>query len=246
MTTHELIWHQMIAELTNHLWQSTLFAVAVALASLAFRKNRAQVRYCLWLSASIKFLVPFALLMNLGNSLWGVFAARQIATELAPPAVSLTVEQIAQPFTGSLSLAPSATLTHTAHWIPIAILSVWVCGFLAVVFVRFRGWLRIRGVLRASTPIDIQAAAAVRSSPGLLEPGVVGVLRPVLLLPEDILQHLPQSQLQAVIAHRAQPRAQTRQPHRGHPHGCRGGLLVPSLRLVDRRAADRGARACLR
>lgn len=43
----------MIAELTNHLWQSTVFAVVVGLLTLAYRKNRAHVRYWLWLSASV-------------------------------------------------------------------------------------------------------------------------------------------------------------------------------------------------
>lgn len=196
-----MIGHEVIGQWTNHLWQSTLFAVVVALVTLAFRKNRAQVRYCLWLSASVKFLVPFALLIDLGSGLWSMFAARQIATELAPPAVSFTMQQIAQPFTDSLSFAPSAPLTHTANWISIAMLSVWICGFLGVALVRFRGWLRIRGAMRASTPIDIRVAAAVRSTPGLLEPGVVGVLRPVLLLPEDIPKRLSPSQLEAVLAH---------------------------------------------
>lgn len=37
----------MIAEVTNHVWQSTLFAVAVAFLTIAFFKNRAQIRYCL-------------------------------------------------------------------------------------------------------------------------------------------------------------------------------------------------------
>src|SRR5579863_8361512 len=170
----------MIGQWTNHLWQSTLYAVVAALVTLAFRKNGAHVRYCLWLSASVKFLVPFTLLMNLGNRLWSAFAARQIATELAPPAVSLAVQKITQPFTASLSFVPSAPLTHTTDWISIAVLSVWICGFLGVALVRFRGWLRIRRAMRASTPIDIQAAAAIRSSPGLLEPGVVGLLRPIL------------------------------------------------------------------
>jgi bla regulator protein BlaR1 len=178
-----------------------LLAFVAALLTLAFGKNRAQVRYCLWLSASIKFLLPFVLLMNLGNSLWSALAARKIAAELAPPAVSLTAQQIAQPFTKSLSFVPSAPLTHTADWILIAILGVWICGFLGVVLVRFGGWLLIRGAICASTPIDIQAAAEVRSSPGLLEPGVVGVLRPVLLLPEDLLKRLSTSQLEAVLAH---------------------------------------------
>jgi len=43
----------------NHLWQSTVFAVAAGLLTLAFRKNRAQVRYWLWFSGSVKFFVPF-------------------------------------------------------------------------------------------------------------------------------------------------------------------------------------------
>jgi bla regulator protein BlaR1 len=191
----------MIGQWTNHLWQSTLFAIVAALVTLNFRKNRAHVRYCLWLIASVKFLVPFALLMDLGNRFWSAIATSQIATKLAPPYVSLAMQQIAQPFTDSPSLVPSAPLTHTADWIPIAILSIWLCGFLCVVFIRLRGWLRIRAAVRASSPIHIHGVGAVRSSPGLLEPGVVGIRRPTLLLPEGILTHLSPPQLEAVIAH---------------------------------------------
>ena len=57
----------MIDALTSHLWQSTIFAGAAALLTLAFRANRAQVRYWLWFSASFKFLIPFALLTALGS-----------------------------------------------------------------------------------------------------------------------------------------------------------------------------------
>ena len=59
----------MISELANHLWQSTLFAVAVGLLTLMCRKNHASVRYWLWFSASVKFLIPFTLLMELGDRL---------------------------------------------------------------------------------------------------------------------------------------------------------------------------------
>jgi hypothetical protein len=55
----------MIAALLDHLWQSTLFALACAALSLAFRANRAGVRYWLWFAASLKFLLPFALLAAL-------------------------------------------------------------------------------------------------------------------------------------------------------------------------------------
>jgi uncharacterized protein (TIGR03435 family) len=190
----------MIGQWTNHLWQSTLFAVVAALLTFIFRNNRAHVRYWLWLIASVKFLVPFALLINLGNSLSNAFAAKQIEPRLAP-AVSLTLQQITVPFTNDLSFVHSAPLMHTRDWIPIAILSVWICGFLGVVLVRFRGWWRIRKAICASTPVDIQIGTAVRSFPGLLEPGVVGLLNPILLLPDAILKQMPQSELDSVIAH---------------------------------------------
>jgi uncharacterized protein (TIGR03435 family) len=49
--------------------------------------------------------------------------------------------------------------------------------------------------------LDIPAAVKIRSSPGLLEPGVVGLFRPILLLPADIVERLKPCQLEAVLAH---------------------------------------------
>jgi len=56
-----------MADIFNHLWQSTLFTAAVALLALAFRCNRARLRYGLWFAASVKFLVPFAALAAVGG-----------------------------------------------------------------------------------------------------------------------------------------------------------------------------------
>jgi bla regulator protein blaR1 len=189
----------MIAEVANHLWQSTVFAVVVGLLTRAFRKNRAQVRYWLWLSASVKFLIPFSLLVSLGHDLLGKLAAGNFATEIAAPGFSGAVVQITQPFPVTMTLAPAAR--HATNWIPIVIFGVWACGFAAVALMRFRDWLRVRAALGASTPINIPAEVAVRSFPGLLEPGVVGFFRPTVLLPEGILNTLTRPQMQAVLAH---------------------------------------------
>jgi uncharacterized protein (TIGR03435 family) len=78
---------------------------------------------------------------------------------------------------------------------------MWLCGFLAIALIRFRNWLRIRAAVRASTVADIHASVEVRVAPGLLEPGVVGLLRPILLLPEGITERLTPSELKAVLAH---------------------------------------------
>ena len=77
---------------SNHLWQSTLFAIAAGVLTLAFRKNRAKVRYWLWLAASFKFLIPLALLMSLGSRLEWAPAAKKIATQ----AGSFAMVQMAQ------------------------------------------------------------------------------------------------------------------------------------------------------
>ena len=189
----------MIGELTNHLWQSTLFTGAAALLTVAFRRNRAKVRYWLWFGASLKFFVPFSLLMSLGSHLEWAPAARGIATQIAPPSVSFTMLQISQPFPDTLPRAQSTR--DTRDWAAIAILGAWALGLAGVALIRFRGCLRIRAALRSSTPIDIPASVEARTSPGLLEPGVVGLLRPILLLPAGIAEHLTPPQLHAVVAH---------------------------------------------
>jgi len=56
-----------LSPLANHLWQSTLFAAAVWLLTLALRQSRAAVRCALWLVASVKFLIPFSLLVRTGS-----------------------------------------------------------------------------------------------------------------------------------------------------------------------------------
>jgi tetratricopeptide (TPR) repeat protein len=49
--------------------------------------------------------------------------------------------------------------------------------------------------------MEIASSVPVHSYPGLLEPGVVGFWRPVLLLPADIQTRLTSRQLEAVLAH---------------------------------------------
>ena len=66
--------------MTNHLWQSTVFAIVVGILTLAFRKNRAQVRYWLWFSASLKFFLPLSLLIGLGSLVQWTPAAHEITT----------------------------------------------------------------------------------------------------------------------------------------------------------------------
>src|SRR5688572_14849219 len=77
----------------NHLWQSTLFAAAVALLTLAFRRNRAHVRSWLWLAASVKFLIPFSALLWIGAQI------ELVPIERSGQAIVGVLDNVAQPFT---------------------------------------------------------------------------------------------------------------------------------------------------
>ena len=80
-------------EILNHAWQSTLVAAAAGLLALVLRRDSARARYRLWLAASLKFLVPFSLLVSVGNHVGG----RKVAA-IPAPAFSAAIEQISEPF----------------------------------------------------------------------------------------------------------------------------------------------------
>jgi len=194
----------MIAALENHLWQSTVFAAVIAILTVVIRRNQAHVRYWLWLTASLKFLVPFALLTAAGSQLpW------RSAQHFVPSAVSADVIQVSQPFAQDAgTIEPPITTMPRPRllWMPEAVISLWLIGVAVVVVIRLRMWRRIRVTVAGSAAcplvdVEIPDVLSIRSAPGLLEPGVVGWWRPVLLMPADIGQHLTSRQLEAVLAH---------------------------------------------
>ena len=202
-----------MADLANHLWQSTVFALAAAVLVAALRGNRAAVRHWIWVIVSLKWLVPFAWLIAAGTA-----ATRMLPAGAGEPALrtqpdlSIAVLQFTQPFTAGVSLAPMSSPVSYA-WLTTAIVALWACGVLALAAMRTRGWLRVRAAMRHSKPvewspgssdpgIDLRASRHnVRSAPGLLEPGVVGIWRPVLLLPAGIERRLLPAHLDSIVAH---------------------------------------------
>jgi bla regulator protein blaR1 len=178
----------------NHLWQSTLFAAVAGLLTLLLRRNRARTRYWLWLAASVKFLIPFSLLVDAGSHLgW------RIAPVIPPSDQSFTIEQVF--LAPALAIAAPAAGRHTQSSLPALLLAAWLSGISIVVFRWWREWRRIRAAVRIATPFRLDNPIRAMSSPALLEPGVFGVLRPVLLLPEGIEERLMPEQLKAILAH---------------------------------------------
>lgn len=185
-----------LSPFANHLWQSTLFTAAAWLLTLALRKNRAAIRYGLWLAASVKFLIPFSLLVSIGSQ----FEWRATPIIESVP-FSHIAERMSQPFVQPTKAVPVRTTNASSSPVPTVLLSIWLCGFIVSVAVWWRFWLRYHATLRAATPLDLNLPFPVMTSPTRLEPGVFGIRKPILLLPEGILNRLTPEQLQSILAH---------------------------------------------
>ncbi len=186
--------------LINHLWQSSGFAVLAAVVAFLLRGNSAKVRYWVWLCASLKFLLPFALLVSLG-SLVPRPSSRVVSHSMlgAAPVFSDAVVQIAAPFSPARESA--VPVSDSLDWVPVSVGVVWAVGFLTIAVSRWRGWLRVRAALLAGTPVELPIPVRAVVTCGAQEPGVVGFLRPVLVLPRGLMDHLNPQQLGAVLSH---------------------------------------------
>jgi uncharacterized protein (TIGR03435 family) len=202
--------------LWNHLWQSTMFAAAVALLTLAFRRNRAQVRYWLWLAASVKFLIPFSVLMWLGAQI------ELIPLERSGQTIVGVLDTVAEPFTQPspsrvdrrgrpVPPPPPSELALNAQR---AVTFLWPAGSIALLLMWMVRWRRVAARIRAASEItDGPVLHALRrldgearvlrvvSSPQAIEPGVFGIVTPVLMWPDGIGDRLSAAQVEAILAH---------------------------------------------
>ena len=201
--------------LGNHLWQSTLFAFVVGLLTLVLRNNYARTRYALWLTASVKFLLPFSLLTVIGSHLAplhspgsanaGLYIAMQtVGLPFQTPAMS--------PPPQAVPAAPSLTLILAP-----ALVLIWLCGSLAVALAWYLKWRRVSALVRQAIPINegreldilrrqenamgMPSGIKLFLSPDSLEPGIFGIARAVLVWPQGISERFTDAHLEAILAH---------------------------------------------
>ena len=194
-----------LAFTANHLWQSTLFAAVVAVMIALLKQNAARIRFCLWLAASLKFLVPFSILVSIGDK----FARSFDTPSVIPVNVSVIFGSLSRPFVAS-------TPTEASMW-PSVIAGIWLAGSLFFAARACRHWLNIAASVNRGFPAkDGPTVAALRKAEGRLErrdhvavvvsttgmePGLFGILRPVLVLPAGLESRLTSAQLETVLIH---------------------------------------------
>jgi bla regulator protein BlaR1 len=193
-----------ISALANHLWQSTAVVVAAWLLAFALRNNQARTRYWIWLTASLKFLIPFSLFIEIGQRI-GSMAAAPIARPSISQAMSRIdrvsqMSQSAQSFLDAQSSSLATISRHNSLLLQIAV-AVWAFGAILLALSWARNWWRLCSAVRAGSPLPVQAGVPVLSSSSQIEPGIFGIFRPVMMLPKGIADRLNSAQMQAIVAH---------------------------------------------
>ncbi|HTS36139.1 MAG TPA: M56 family metallopeptidase [Candidatus Solibacter sp.] len=193
----------ILTALAHHLLQSTLFAAAAALLALTLRLQRARLLYGVWLAASLKFLVPFSGMVRIGGYLAPTHAFDG-ATRL-----HFAVRVVS-------GVASATALSACARWLP-EMIAVWLAGSIVIATTRAIEWRKMYRAARSASELlngrelealrrverlmGKRAATRLLLSKAALEPGVFGIVRPVLLWPSGISDRLSEAQLESILAH---------------------------------------------
>jgi bla regulator protein BlaR1 len=211
------IGHDFWPGMANHLWQSLLFAGAAWLITLFLKKNRARIRYWIWFSVTIKFLIPFSIIVNLG----GLIAPQwmRIPVEI-PPELNVT-HSINQPFNlppiRDLQKMDAGDTLSVSDKITTIIIPLCLCGSFALLLTWQKRGMRVsrmvhkadlladsntaKGFHRIKMKNRIPDSVQLALTRDMMEPGVYGIFRPVLLLPAGILDHVDDSEFEAILMH---------------------------------------------
>jgi len=219
-------WH-IIA---NHLWQATLFSLVVLIASWLMRRGPARARYAIWLIASAKFALPFALFVFIANSV-GIETAPHFARSiqgspkvqalspvLSPIAVPTLYLPAAEPVFHPAEKAAAGIMTTPPHFDPYSALTlIWLIGGLAVLGRWLKQRRRLLLALNAGECVEtgrewealkrvlswrgLQRNVRLIISPEITEPGIWGVFSPTVVVPEGLSEQLTEAELEALLMH---------------------------------------------
>lgn len=187
--------------IASHLWQSTIVAAAAGALAWLFRGTSASVRYWIWFAAALKFLVPFAALAAIASFLPLPDAPRSASGALDAAAVVFRT-----------SALPEMPIVFSSS---IAVL--WMAGTCIVLFRSFAQWRELDVHARHSPSLGsgivhdtlrrvergerITRPIAIVDSARSMEPGVIGIWRPVLVWPRRLTAGLSEAHIEAIAAH---------------------------------------------
>jgi bla regulator protein blaR1 len=168
----------MIDVLLASLWQGALVFAIAAGANMLVPRRHAATRYAVWFVSLLALLVlPFIAQLSFGTPSSTIFNSVTRTTS----AVSKLTEQ---------------TSNAAGFWFA----AIWAAGFIVCVVRITISYFRLGRILQSVSPAS-QIAEGVFTSPLVSVPIAAGLWRPIVIIPNDLSEALPPSDLAAIISH---------------------------------------------
>jgi TonB family protein len=203
----------------DHLWQTTLFALVILIASFVLRRGGARQRHWLCLLASAKFIVPATLFIVMAQQM-GIDSLLFFSEHEAPGTEHSVLYSITEPAATLVSVyevnvVATDLIRHSQIYLALTV--VWFAGSLAILLLwgirRRMFWRSLRlgktiqygreweALLRARRSLQLKRSVGLVISPLRTEPAVWRVWQPTVVLPDSIAAHLDDDELEAIMLH---------------------------------------------
>lgn len=202
----------MIAQLLQASFSGAV-AVAIAWALCRFMPRlRASVKAWLWCAVAAKFLVALAWSSPIEIPLLPPVAAAITHAVVVPSSAGAPIVSVAAPIAAK---APEASFDF-AQWLSLAALGLWSVGMCIAAAIGTHRWRRARQMIRrasaaspelaetmtiVSAEMGLTPAPSVRVSDDVETPLVVGVARPVVVVPSARFVRLSEDEQRMALAH---------------------------------------------
>ena len=196
------------------LWQSSLLIAVLFAIDYALRRQvRTAVRYALWVALLVKLLLPPSLALPTSVA-WWVFPS---AASSQPPTTRFVVSYGPDtaphlPPQPVPALTPPRSPMSAAAWTT----PVWGAISLGLLAWMMARWRQVARAVKQAAPAPAwldemfnaaksstrpRQAVRLRVTGQAMSPAVCGLFRPVILLPQSLVEKLPPAQLRAVLLH---------------------------------------------
>lgn len=204
----------MIAQLMQASIGGAIAVTLVWLTCRAVPTLSAATRAWLWWCVSAKFVVALVWVSPIAIAILPASAQRVVVAPSTNPVASLT----ASPSLVSPEQTSSSALSDVGRmsWLEPIVLAIWAIGVTIAALVALRRWRRAHRIIRESQPatedlrgvlveiaasLHLQPAPELRVSRDVETPLVVGVLRPVVIVPGATFDGLGSAQQRMALAH---------------------------------------------
>jgi beta-lactamase regulating signal transducer with metallopeptidase domain len=200
---------RLIQLLTLHLWESAAVALPALVAAVALRKAPARMRWALWVAILVMLVTPPMFLSAAADRTWSL-------VHRAPPAALVTRTAMSlAPLTPSG--VPDVIAENGHRELACAVLVLYSS---AVLLLLGRSWVAYQALRRAadratissrgplvvrlshwSSVLGMRVRVIPATSRSITDPAIVGLFRPLLIVPEHLLHALDQDELDGLIVH---------------------------------------------